>query len=158
MASLTPIYSANRSVRQYVEQCYLPAAAAYRARAENKGAMGETIACWRRVLDKQWATLKLNCVGMTPCGDGYGFTVEVALGSIDPKSLLIELYADARGDGEVFRQAMTRTAGDTGSEGRWNYVASVPATRPSGDYCARILPAFPGVSVPLENGRVLWER
>ncbi len=158
MASLTPIYSANRSVRQYVEQCYLPAATAYRARAENKGAMGETIACWQRVLDKQWATLKLNRVGMTPCGDGYGFTVEVALGSIDPKSLLIELYADARDDGEVFRQAMTRTAGDTGCEGRSLYVASAPATRPSGDYCARILPAFPGVSVPLENGRVLWER
>jgi alpha/beta hydrolase fold/Protein of unknown function (DUF3417) len=30
MARLTPIYSANRSVREYVERCYLPAAAAYR--------------------------------------------------------------------------------------------------------------------------------
>ena len=40
MARLTPIYSANRSVREYVEGCYLPAAAAYRRRSQNKGASG----------------------------------------------------------------------------------------------------------------------
>jgi len=158
MASLTPTYSANRSVRQYVEQCYLPAATAYQARAENKGALGEKIAVWQRVLDKEWATLKMGRVGISPCEDGYEYTVEVALGSLDPQSLLIELYADPQGAGEAFRRTMTRAAGDADCEGRSLYVASAPATRASGDYCARILPAFPGVSVPLENGRVLWER
>jgi glycogen phosphorylase len=38
MARLTPRFSANRAVREYTEQHYLPAAAAYRERAANKGA------------------------------------------------------------------------------------------------------------------------
>jgi starch phosphorylase len=158
MATLTPTYSANRSVRQYVEECYLPAATTYRARAESKGALGENIAVWGRVLDQEWATLKLGRVGINPVEGGYEYSVEVTHGSVDPGSLLVELYADPQGAGEPFRRAMTRAAGDADCEGRSLYVASAPAARASGDYCARILPAFPGVSVPLENGRVLWAR
>ena len=41
MARLTPRFSANRTVREYTEQHYLPAAAAYRERAADKGAMGK---------------------------------------------------------------------------------------------------------------------
>ena len=40
MARLTPRFSANRTVREYTEQHYLPAAAAYRERAADKGAIG----------------------------------------------------------------------------------------------------------------------
>ena len=40
MARLTPRFSANRTVREYTEQHYLPAATAYRQRAANKGAIG----------------------------------------------------------------------------------------------------------------------
>ena len=43
MARLTPRFSANRAVRDYTEQYYLPAAAAYRARAADKGAVGARI-------------------------------------------------------------------------------------------------------------------
>jgi len=123
-----------------------------------KGALGEEIACWQRVLDKEWAALKMGRVSITPCEEGYEYTVEVALGPVDPQALLIELYADPQGAGAAFRRAMTRATDDDDCEGRSLYVASAPATRASGDYCARILPAYPGVSVPLKNGRVLWER
>ena len=40
MAQLTPRFSANRTVREYTNSTYLPAAAAYRERAANKGAIG----------------------------------------------------------------------------------------------------------------------
>ena len=40
MARLTPRFSTNRAVREYTEQYYLPAAAAYRERAADKGAIG----------------------------------------------------------------------------------------------------------------------
>jgi starch phosphorylase len=136
----------------------VPAAASYRARSANLGALGETMACWQRVLDKEWATLKLGRVGISRCDEAYEFTIEVALGAVDPQSLRIELYADPQGGGEAFRRVMTRAAGDADCEGRSLYMASAPTTRAAGDYCARILPAFPGVSVPLENPRVLWER
>ncbi len=41
MARLTPRFSANRAVREYTEQHYLPAAAAYRERAADNGADGK---------------------------------------------------------------------------------------------------------------------
>ena len=47
MARLTPRFSANRTVREYTEQHYLPAAAAYRARAADKGAIGRQMVDWR---------------------------------------------------------------------------------------------------------------
>ena len=40
MARLTPRFSADRTVREYTEQRYLPAAAAYRERSADKGAIG----------------------------------------------------------------------------------------------------------------------
>ena len=46
MARLTPRFSANRAVREYTEQHYLPAAAAYRKRAADKGAMGAQMVNW----------------------------------------------------------------------------------------------------------------
>ena len=41
MAQLTPRFSTNRAVTEYTEQHYLPAAAAYRERAADKGAIGK---------------------------------------------------------------------------------------------------------------------
>ena len=55
MARLTPRFSADRAVREYTEQHYLPAAAAYRERAANKGATGRQMVDWRHNLEQKWA-------------------------------------------------------------------------------------------------------
>lgn len=55
MAQLTQRFSANRTVREYTEQRYLPAASAYQKRAANKGAIGRQIIDWRRSLDQKWS-------------------------------------------------------------------------------------------------------
>jgi len=49
MAQLTPRFSANRTVREYTEQRYLPASAAYRVRMANKCAIARQMVCWRQV-------------------------------------------------------------------------------------------------------------
>jgi len=43
MARLTPCFSGSRTVREYAEEHYLPAAAACRARAAKNGAIGRKI-------------------------------------------------------------------------------------------------------------------
>ena len=43
MARLTPRFSTNRTVREYTEQHYLPAAAAYHQRCADKGAIGRQV-------------------------------------------------------------------------------------------------------------------
>ena len=57
MARLTPRFSANRAVREYTEQHYLPAAAAYHSRVANKGAVGRQMVDWRHSLEQKWAAL-----------------------------------------------------------------------------------------------------
>src|SRR5512141_2119866 len=47
MARLTPRFSANRAVREYTEQHYLPKAAAYRLRMADACALGRRIAAWQ---------------------------------------------------------------------------------------------------------------
>jgi starch phosphorylase len=54
MARLTPRFSANRTVREYTEQHYLPAAAAYRERAADKGAIGGQMVDWQHSLEQKW--------------------------------------------------------------------------------------------------------
>ena len=62
MAQLTPRFSANRAVREYTEQHYLPAAAAYRVRIADKGAIGGQIVDWQHSLEQKWATLHFGDV------------------------------------------------------------------------------------------------
>jgi acetate kinase len=62
MASLTPRFSANRAVGEYTEQHYLPAAAAYRKRAADKGTVGKNIANWEHALKEKWPTLRFGDV------------------------------------------------------------------------------------------------
>ena len=60
MAKLTPLFSAHRAVREYTEQCYLPAAAAYQERTTNKGAIGRGIVDWQHEVDRKWSALRFG--------------------------------------------------------------------------------------------------
>lgn len=55
MARLTPAFSSNRTVREYIDQCYQPAAAAYRERAKEAGKVGAALSNWRRHLEQHRA-------------------------------------------------------------------------------------------------------
>jgi starch phosphorylase len=157
MANLTPIYSANRSVREYVERCCLPAAASYRRRAKDNGALGIQMSVWRKAIGRGWPTLHFGRVAVDTRGDRHHVTVEVELGTLNPKAVRVELYADPLGANHVFSQEMTRLGRAEGALIDL-YSAKVPAIRAAGDYTARIVPNYPGVDVPLEAPNILWQR
>jgi starch phosphorylase len=158
MARLTPRFSANRTVREYTEQRYLPAAAAYRARAVDKGVVGRQVVGWQDALEQKWAMLHFGEVKVESVKEQYVFEVQVYLGELDPNALRVELYADGvNGDGLV-RQEMKRVRQLVGAAGGSAYSARVAATRPATDYTARVIPCCAGVAVPLEAARILWQR
>jgi starch phosphorylase len=157
MACLTPLYSANRSVRQYVEHCYLPAAEAYRRRAADNGALGAQIAARLRLLEQGWPTLRFGRVSVDTRDGRHHFSVQVQLGALAPQAVRVQLYADASPGAELLPVEMTRMAGAPGAAQTELYVASVPAGRAPSDYTARIVPDLPG-SVPLEAAHILWQR
>jgi starch phosphorylase len=158
MAQLTPRFSANRTVREYTEQHYLPAAAAYRARAADNSAVGRQVVGWQDALEQKWAMLHFGEVKVETVEQQHVFEVQGYLGDVDPDSVRVELYADGvNGDGPV-RQEMKRVRQLVGAAGGYAYSARVDATRPATNYTARAIPCCAGVAVPLEAARILWQR
>jgi len=156
MARLTPRFSADRTVREYVERYYLPASEAYRSRMADKGSLGRQMVEWRRGLEGKWPALRFGEVKVETNGGQYVFEVQVHLSGLDPKSLRVELYADGlNGDGPA-RQEMKPLRPPADGSDVAVYGGSVPAARPAADYTARAIPQRKGVSIPLEEERILW--
>jgi starch phosphorylase len=158
MARLTPLFSADRAVREYTEQHYLPAAIALRSRVANKGASGRQMVDCRHSLEQKWGALRFGEVKVETKGQQHIFDVQVYLNDLDPKALQVELYADAVNGGSPTRQEMKPVRPLAGATGGYDYSAAVPAARPAGDYTARVIPHCDGVAVPLESARILWQR
>jgi starch phosphorylase len=158
MAKLTPRFSANRAVREYTEQHYLPAAAAHHLRIENKGATGKQMVDWRHSLDQKWSKLRFGEVKVETNGEQHAFEVQVYLDDLDPNTVRVELYADGVNDESPVRQEMKLVRQLDGAAGGCVYSATVPAARPALDYTARIIPHHDGVAVPLEAAHILWQR
>ena len=158
MARLTPRFSADRAVREYVERHYLPAAAEYRERAANQGALGREIVDWRQAADQAWGLLRFGDLRVESSAGHHVFEVEVFLNDLDPNAAHIELYADGVDGGAPVRVEMPCVRRLPGAAGGCLYQATVPATRPAPDYTARVIPQFRGVVVPLEFPRIQWQR
>ena len=158
MANLTPRFSAGRTVREYTEEHYIPAATAYRARTAGRGAAGRAVLDWRRAVEKAWPAVRFGEVKVETNGDRHAFEVEVFLGDLDPGAARVELYAEgANGDGPA-RLEMKRDGKPAGAAKGYSYRAQVPAARPASDYTPRVVPNRDGIAVPLEAGEILWQR
>lgn len=156
MAQLTPRFSANRTVREYTEEHYLPAALAFRERAADKGAVGRQMVEWQHSLEQKWGSLHFGEVKVETRGEQYVFEVQVCLNDLDPKVVRVELYADDVMGSAPVRQEMQRVRQLAGASGGYVYSAAVSAARPSADYTARVMPHCDGVAIPLECAHILW--
>jgi starch phosphorylase len=112
---------------------------------------------WQRALERSWSDLRFGEVKVTSGNGRHAFEVQVFLGGLDPNSVRVEIYAEGPKDGERVQQEMSRGRPLVGANG-FTYSAQVPSDRPVTDYSPRVVPHFPGVAVPLEVDRILWER
>ncbi len=158
MARLTPQFCTNRTVREYTQRYYLPAAANYFARAANKGSTGVDIVSWRHRLEEKWPAVRFGESHISTSNTMHSFETPVYLNELGPAMVRVELFAEAL-DGETpIRQEMKCVRKLTGAAGGYTYSAQVPTSRPASDYTARIMPCFQGTAVPLEADYILWQR
>jgi starch phosphorylase len=158
MARLTPRFSTNRTVREYTEAHYLPAASSYGKRAADNGAVGAEIVAWQRALDQRWAALRIGEVTIDTGGGQHRFEARVYLNDFDPEAVRVELYANGVGEGAPERREMARLLEPKDAARGSTYRVEVPADRPATDYTVRLIPRHEGVAVPLEAGHILWQR
>jgi starch phosphorylase len=158
MANLTPRFSADRAVREYTEQHYLPGAAAYRERAAGEGSVGRKMVDWQHALEKEWPAIRFGETKVETHGKQQVFEVQAYLNELDPNAARVELYADGINGGGPVRQEMECIRQLAAVSGGYAYRARVPATRPATDYTVRLIPHYTGLAVPLETARILWQR
>lgn len=158
MASLTPRFSASRAVREYTEQHYLPAAAAYRARAADRGAAGRQIVEWQQALLAKWPSLRIGYVRFETNATQHLFEAEVHLNDLDREAVRVELFANGLNGAAPERPEMQRIHERRGASGGYVYRALVSSARPPEDYTARLIPRFEGVAVPMEAALIIWQQ
>ncbi len=158
MARLTPRFSANRTVREYTENYYLPAAAALRHRARDNGAAGVSLHRWQQTIAQHWASVHFGELRIESSPEKHSFHLQVYLGELDAEAVRVEIYSEPSGDNPPGRFEMLRTSQLTGPVKGYLYSVEVPASRPASDYTPRIIAWHPDVRIPLEEAHILWYR
>jgi glycogen phosphorylase len=158
MARLAPQFSANRTVREYTECHYLPAAAAYCERAADGGKAGAALSAWERRLAAAWPGLSFGSVQVATSGGEHVFEMQVFLGELEPDDVQVEIYGDSPDGGVPLRHPMLRRDPLPGPGRGFLYSGRVSAARPVGEYTPRVVPSRPGARVPLEASEILWQR
>ena len=157
MARLTPFFSANRTVREYTEKNYLPAAEAYHHRSADQGALAKELVQWRSAIERHWFKLRFGELRVKTDGQWHFFQVPVYLDELDPEGIMVELFAEPNHANEAIRERMARGEQLVAARG-FNYSARVPASRPAADYTPRVVPFHPAAKIPLEEAHILWHR
>ena len=158
MASLTPRFSADRTVREYTEQHYLPGAASYRERAAGKGARSRQVVDWQHSIERKWGSLRFGDLRVETTAEHHVFEVELFPNGLDLNAVRVELYAEAKNGGGPERMEMKCEPPSADPAGRSVYRATLPATRAAIDYTPRAIPRHSDAAVPLECARILWQR
>jgi starch phosphorylase len=158
MARLTSEFSATRSIREYTEDHYLPAAADYRKRSAGDSTLGAALLQWQQKIDQNWNTVRLGQLEIKTHDGQHFFQIELSLGILTQSQLQVQLYADSAQGGKSTIEIMTVTDSHADSPGVCLYSACVSAARPASDYTVRIIPHHPNAFVPLEVAQIAWQR
>jgi starch phosphorylase len=107
----------------------------------------------------RWHEVRFGAVGVASHDGQHFFRAEVALGSILPSEIQVELYGDSLDGGPPFRAPMAPAdTAQVSARGTRLYTAAVPDNRPAADYTARVVPHREGAFVPLECALIAWQR
>jgi starch phosphorylase len=157
LSRLTPRFSANRMMREYVAGLYVPAERALAERQHDACALGRALARWSRALRAAWSKIHFGRVSIEETSGARTFSVEVFLDEVPLADVAIELYADPEMAGGAPERAAMTTAGPLpGTTHGYLFTATVPARRPPAAYTPRAVPVSAGARLPLELPLVAW--
>jgi len=140
MGTLTYRFSANRSVQEYLEKYYIPAAASYKKRSKNLS-LCQSITKWQEAWKKSEPSIEK--LEITSSANEHLFTAQIAFNNLPPHFAQVELFAV--GISPILMKLQNNL-----------YTAKVPKTRAASDYTVRIIPHNPDALIPLENSSIVW--
>lgn len=157
MAKLTPRFSSDRSVREYTEKHYLPAAKAYKDRATNKGDTAKQLNDKMNDVDYKWEAIHFGEIKMNTVNNQHQFEVQIFFNEENPDNVQVEMVPLVKNGDAPIVVVMNRGNKTEGESNGYLYTASVQANRPASDFTARVVPLIPSLALPLENSRITWQ-
>jgi starch phosphorylase len=157
MATLTPRFSSNRMLREYVDQIYIPTAAKFISRTRDEASLAEELYAWHMALEQYWSQVHFGNMQIETGDDVWNFEIPVYLGELDPSFVQVEIYADPVNDKDAVHQPMKRGEKLSGAINGYIYRGSVPKTRPAEGFTLRVIPAHREAFIPMENSHILWQ-
>jgi starch phosphorylase len=155
MTELTPHFSTNRTLKEYTEQYYIPAAQSYKKRSATNGEAGSQIMNRKQSLTENWESLHIGNVQIEEVEKGHHFRVQVFMKEHAKENVLVELYANGVNDAKAERIKMEPETDNNTDE--YFYQATVDKEKNATDFTVRIIPNYDGVSVPLEDNQIRWQ-
>jgi starch phosphorylase len=157
MAELTPRFSSNRVLREYVERLYIPALSAFRERCGNNAAKSVSLCQLKKTMQANWSRVHFGDAAFRAEDGQYSCRVPVFFEGIDPANIAVQLYADPQ-DGEnpeIYNLARAEQVNEP--EKGYFFAGRVPIRRKISDYTPRVVAALDGAVAPLEVSQILWK-
>ena len=161
---LSPVFSAERMLKQYTERFYLPMAERYRRISAEGLAKARYLAEWRERVRGAWSGVKISAVevvGSRELTVGQEFEVKalVSLGSLDPADVSVEAYVSGlRPDGGLKNGHPVALQWAGFSEGEHLYRGRIVAKRAGlHGFAVRVLPYHEDLLVPNELPLITWQ-
>ncbi len=98
VSMLTPRFSTNRTMIEYIDRYYLPAAKAYKIRAAANGQAGSIICDRKNSLHDNWKKMSFGKFQVSKKDGKYNFRVTMFNDGPIQDDILVELYADPLSD------------------------------------------------------------
>ncbi|HEX7375406.1 MAG TPA: alpha-glucan family phosphorylase [Steroidobacteraceae bacterium] len=156
LARLTPRFSSNRMLAEYLEQLYLPAAAAHEQRIARDLDGARELDAWARQLRRAWPQIHWGQVASETRDGEHVFRAQVMLGSLSPDAVRVQLYAEPADGLPGAAVTMTPDLPLPGTAGGYLYVGRVSANRPAGHFTPRVVPYHAHARIPAEAAFIRW--
>jgi starch phosphorylase len=161
LATLSPELSADRMVRQYVSDLYLPAAAAERVISGSAFQPARDLAAWTARVEEAWAGVHVahvesGGVDATPqLGEQLHVRAYVELGELAPDDVKVELVHGHAREGDrltdIRRLRLDLESHDLGSPATFHGTVTLDRSGSFG-YTVRVVPNHPLLATPAELG------
>jgi len=156
MATLTPAFSTYRMMKEYIEKAYIPMSENYENRNVNNGQIALEIVNWKNKLNKNWDGIHFANPSFEANNSVYNVKCMIWLGIIEPEAIKVQLYTILNGKPNITDMKITKSI--PGAINGFIYEAQVTSEISSDNYTLRVIPYHKDVVVPLEFGRIFWQK
>lgn len=156
MAQLTPQFSCNRMIHDYIERYYLQAGQSIRARQAGQGELARELYQWQETLRQHWHEIHIGDLQFEAAGEHQEVSVNIYLGGIGPEAVRVQLIADPRPHHDAITLDLELSHPLEGSTHAYRYQGRIPTTRAPEDFTPRVIAHHPDAHLPAENRLIAW--